>query len=379
MGVTLLEKPSLENNSQDGWPVDVDLKVILPGLVFYEDLKNTEGQKVGGTVLIKKEAFDKMANSLKNKPIINWDHRPVDPGEFDKGKFQGIITGPAVFNAVDGWYHAPGVIWNKQTLRNVQNGYSISCAYVPTDMDTRPGTHNKVPYQAEVLDGEYTHIAVVPVPRYEGARIELLNSGGNPMGLLSFFRKDKPEEKVEFDAATAKVALDGGSEVPLTELINSYKAVEAAKAQAPVKCGLEDLIEVDGKKVPVRELLNAHLTQMKNSLESEHKEGDHKGSPKDNCGMCNSAEEDEKKKKAEDERKNAAASAEAVEKKRKEDEELKNTSEKTAKAKAEAEMKRLDELRNKGQKVEMPTIKSLNALMDEGEARYGGKPAVAAK
>lgn len=367
MPETLAIPDSLKNTLSDGWPSKVDLKVILPGLVHYEDLKDSEGKTRGGTVLVTKEALDRMAASIEGRPIINWDHRKVDPKEYGRGTFQGIITGPAYF-ASDGWYHAPGQVWDKVTLENIQKGYSISCAYVPTDMETTEGTHNMVPYQAEVKDGYYTHVAVVPVPRYEGAKIELLNSSkGGIMGLLSFFRKDKPDEKVEFDPATAQVRV-GDSDIPLGELINSYKA---KIAKEPVRCGLEDIVEVDGKKVPVKELMNAHKEALENSMKDEHEEGKHKESPKDNCGMCNSAEEEEKKKKEAEEKENALK---AEEQKRKEDEERRNAAQKKEadeKAAAEKEAAALAERRNKGGKVEMPTIKTLQDLQAEGERRYG--------
>ncbi|MES2220677.1 MAG: DUF2213 domain-containing protein, partial [Acidobacteriota bacterium] len=243
---SVLENPALENASRDGWPQEVDLKFIVPGLVYYQDLKNTKGETTGGTVLVRKEAFDKMNASAKGKPIVNWDHRKVNANEFDRGTFQGVVTGPAYFNAADGWFHAPALVWNKQTLKNIENGFSVSCAYQPV-LDTKAGFYNQVPYQAEVLDGEYTHFAVVSVPRYEEARIELMNSGGNTMGLLSFFRKDKPEEKIDFDPATAKVAVEGSGDVPLAELINSFRATKAAN----VKVGMEDMIDVDGQKISV--------------------------------------------------------------------------------------------------------------------------------
>ncbi len=189
MNLTEIQK-EIENGLKNGWPSLVDMKVITPGLVHYEDLLNSNGKPVGCNVLVRKDALDKMAHSIQGKPIINWDHRKVDPKEFSQGKFQGIVTGPAVFNAEDGYYHAPGYVWDEATRKNIQNGFSISCAYTVTDEDG-PGTHNALKYDVEVKNGEYTHIAVVPSPRYEGARIELLNSKGGVMGLMSLFRKDK--------------------------------------------------------------------------------------------------------------------------------------------------------------------------------------------
>lgn len=359
-----LQKSILENNSSDGWPVAVDMKVIDPGTVYYEDLVNNAGEHAGGCVLVQKATLDKMAASMVGKPIINWDHRKVSPSEFSKGKFQGIIT-ETFYNSADGWYHARGFVWDQATLKNIENGHSISCAYTVHEWG-EGGTYHKVPYQKEVLNGAYTHIAVVPVPRYEGAKIELLNSGGSAM--FSFFRKDKPEDKIEIDPTTTKVALDGGAEIPLADLINSFKAVEAAK---PTKLEMTDLIDVDGKKVPLSELVNAHKASLENSVKDAHEKGEHKDLVA-NCASCTSSKEDA-------ERKNAAAKVEAE---LKAAEELKNSA-KTAEEKAKAEAKKaadaLEQLRNAGHKVEMPSVKSLKALQAEGESRYGTLPTTAAK
>lgn len=377
------KKRSLENDSKDGWPSTVDMRVILPGLVRYNDLLNDRGERVTGDVLVTKEALDRMANSLEGKPIINWDHRKVSASEFTKGRFQGVITTPAVFNAADGWYHAKGLVWDEATRKNIENGYSISCAYTVSEWGEGPGTLNMVPYLQEVKNGKYTHIAVVPTPRYEGARIELLNSGGKTMGLLSLFRKDKPEEKIDIDMG-AKVSLENGVEATLEEMANSWRKEQALKDAASGKFTDADIVEIDGKKVSLKELKNAHLAMYneaeKRDREEKHNSGAHKGSPMSNCERCN-AESEESKKQEEKERKEQEerTNSQAAAKKAKEAEELKNAE---AKAKAEAEKKaaELENARSKGGKVEYPKITSLREMMAEGEARYGVKqPAEAAK
>lgn len=371
----------LKNNAIDGWPSEVDMKVIDPGVVHYEDLLNSNGERVGGNVLVQKETLDKMANSLKGKPIINWDHRSVNPKEYGKGKFQGIVT-EVYYNSIDGHYHAKGYVWDEATRKNIENGFSISCAYTVSDWGDG-GTYHQVPYVKEVRNGSYTHIAVVPVPRYESARIELLNSAkGGIMGLLSLFRKDKTEEKVDIDMSTAKVAVEGIGDVALEELVNSFKKSEAIKAAAGKTLGLTDVIELDGKKVSIQELVNSHLAFYNEAEEKDLKEKHNSGGhsvPMKNCAMCNAAEDE--KKKEDDEKKNAAE-----EEKKKKDEEAKNAADEDKKKKDEedkknaiANAKKLEEMRNNGKKLEMPEIKSLSALMAEGEDRYGKMPVSAAK
>lgn len=365
MPTALLKKPTFENNSTDGWPTTVDMKLIVPGLVHYDDLKNERGEMVAGNVLATKEFLDRIAASLEGKPIINWDHRTVKPKDFEKGRAQGIITTPAVFNPVDGWYHARGFIWDPVTRANVEKGFSISCAYVVSEWGNGPGTYNAVPYEQEAKDGEYTHIAVVPVPRYERSSIELLNSkGGVTMGFLKLFKKDKSEEKVEIDIASANVAVEGCGEVPLQTLINSYESAEKIKKQTSLDDS--DMVEINGKKISVGDLKNAHK-KMKNDEEEERKrmedeerknqDEDEEKKRKKEEEKKNQDDDEEKEKKKDDERKNAIKAADAAEKKA-----------------AVAAAAKLEERRNKaGPGGEMPKILSDRDRMAEGERRYGAK------
>lgn len=376
MTVALLEKPTLENNSIDGWPSTVDMKVIDPGVVFYEDLVNSEGKHVGGNILVQKAALDRIMPTYAGKPIINWDHRNVNPKEYGQGKFQGIVT-DVYYNADDGWWHARGYVWDEATRRNIQNGYSISCAYNVTEWGNE-GSYHKVPYIQEALNGVGTHIAVVEKPRYEGARIELLNSvKGGVMGILSIFKKDKQEEKIDIDTSKAVVSIEGHGDKTVAELVNSYAS------NNPPKLDGMDTVIINEKKVTIDELKNSFLKNA--DMEKAHKDGDHKESANKNCGMCNSAAfheptnlhekastlpktynnaDEQKLKKEDEERRNAE------EEKKKEEEEKKNALSNSAK---------FDEMRNKNIKIEMPKINNLTDLMKEGVNRYGSAKTAATK
>lgn len=356
----LAEQPILENDSADGWPVSCDLKIINPGVVHYDDLRDGSGQIFSGEILADKDFLDKIAPTLKGRPIINWDHKSVSPRDFDKGAAQGIITGAATFSPQDGYYHAEALVWNKATLNNIKKGFSISCAYKVSAW-RGAGSHNKVPYENAADDGEYTHVAVVSVPRYEGARIELLNSinGEKKMGLMSFFSKEKPDEKIEVDAKS--VMIDG---VPLEELQNSYVKIKAAET----KFDDAHIFDVHGEKVSLLELKNAHKKVLENSMKDDHEDGEHKDKSLDNCSMCKNSDDEEEKKK-EEEKKN---SDDDDEKKKKADEERKNS---VAAAKSEAvnNGKVFDKARNTSVKLEFGKLKSLADRQAEGEARYGKK------
>lgn len=383
-----LKLKELFNDSTDGWPCMVDLKIICPGLVHYEDLLGADGNSYAGEILADKEFLDKIAPTLEGRPIVNWDHRKVKPEEFSRGTFQGLIASPAQFNrkwdptanewvdSGDGYYHAKGFVWDQATLKNIERGFSISCAYKVKMWEGKSGTHAAVPYADAAKDGFYTHIAVVESPRYERASIELLNSiGGKVMGLLSLFKKDNTEEKLELDLETTKLPVEGAGDVSLSELMNSHRKLAAAKKAATLSD--DQVIMVDGVKTTLGQLKKDHL-ELKNNLglmensdekmKEDHEKGDHKENTLKNCAMCNSSD-DEKKKKDDEEKKNAADAATKAAKE-KEDEECQNATKRA---------QELENAREKGRTIELPKIVSLTDKVAEGRSRYGNKTPLAVK
>lgn len=306
--------------TSDGYPKPVKIKYIMPGLVDYEYMNNGDGARV----LVTKNALDKMLKdpekTLVGKPVVNLAHRDVSPDDYKNGKADGIVTN-AWYNPDDGWYWCEALVWDEDTRKNMQNGHSVSCEYTALPPWGPAGTLNQVPYDKEVTDGRYKHLAVVSGPRYEGAKIMNSTGGTKTMKLFQWLKKGTEDVKnaVEVDQRTA-VEIDG-KEIPLENAIAAYKEIEAAKAEKARKEAEEavknakvladaDVVTIDGKQVKVIDLKNALAEQAKNAseekMEKDHKDGDHKDKDLDNCPMCNAEEkEEEEKKKKDDDAKNA--------------------------------------------------------------------------
>lgn len=195
-------------------------KHLEPGVVKYD---NGDGTSI--TYLLPLTTLDKMRHTAAGKPVVgksgNFDHAKIIPGK----KYDGTAT-DSFWDGESGWeaFHFDGM--NEETAQACERGFQVSCAYVPTEVDETPGVWHNVPYDAVILDGEYTHFAVVPNPRYEGAEIELLNSkdGGNIVNkvikaalslvpfkdLLEVFNslKEDEEKKEKKNAALAKAKAD---------------------------------------------------------------------------------------------------------------------------------------------------------------------------
>lgn len=300
--------------TRDGFPKPVTFKYIQPGLVGYEYMNGGNG----ATVLVTKNALDKMLadpeKTIIGKPVINEAHREVSPDDYRNGGAAGTVI-DAWYEPADGWYYCDALIWDEDTRRNLSNNdYSVSCEYTSLAPWGPAGTLNQIPYDKEVKDGRYKHLAVVASPRYEAAQLMNSTGGSTMMKLLQWLKKDTGEVRnsVEVDARTA-IEIDG-KEVPLENAVTAWKEQEAAKAKAAAELLAiknskvltdSDTVTIDGKQVTVSALKNALDAQAKNAsdekFEKDHKDGDHKDKPVDNCKMCNAEEKDEDDKKKKDE------------------------------------------------------------------------------
>lgn len=353
---SLWEHRNVLQNATD-WPKRMKGRHLEPGLVRYNDLTDPETGKPLGpvTLLLPKETIDRMRPTVEGRPIINEAHASVNPNWYNEGKADGIAIG-GHFNGDDGWEWLEGFIWDDATKLNAKNGYEFSCAYVPTKVRMEPGMHHAIPYDGVIENGRYTHFAVVEKPRYKGASIILNALGGNMFKML--FKKAGVDSAVELDPKT-EIGVDN-AKVPLLELVNAYKAEEAAKAKIKSIENAEALnddsmIDMDGKQMPLKALKDSYRNQLKNK------------------------EDEEKKKKEAEEAKNAEAAKEK-EKKEKEEAEAKNAADKKAadeKAAADAKAAKEAELKNaadeKAQAVKKAGETFFNKLQEvantRGEAR----------
>ena len=319
----------MENTIKNQAPRKFSCNFIEPGLVNYDDCN-------AGTALIKKESLDRFCKQFEGKPIVSRQNHKDGVGA---DQFDDVAVGlihKVYFNSEDGWYWADGYLWDADAIRQAENGFSVSCAYEVSETKGG-GVYNNMKYEQEIINGEPKHIALVPNPRYNGAKI-LLNSteGGESMKIKGIFNWLKGK-KNEADAETSHIEVDG-EKVPLKNLISAYQAAEAEKAKAGKENEEKEIsddssIEVDGKEVKISDMMNCYRASKKNEKDPEAAAADPK--EKENADA-------EAKAKEEEEKKNAA------EAKAKEEEEKKNAAE--AKAKEEEEAKNAKDEEGKEEK-----------------------------
>ncbi len=144
-----------EENNQEGRPFKS--RFLQAGLVKYDF----------GVCLLKKETIDKFINTFINCPVIINHQDDINQNDI-VGTIKNIWFSPE-----DGWFWCDGVVTDKKAIDLIEKGYNISCQYRITDYidNTENKLHNANPYDKEILNGVFEHLAIVENPRYEDAFI----------------------------------------------------------------------------------------------------------------------------------------------------------------------------------------------------------------
>lgn len=241
-------------------PVSKKAKFIEPGIISYDDSNM-------GTVFVSREALDRMGPTFKGAPVIFVPEHHNDADKETAFNFDDVGSNPpsgivtsAPYWGDDGWQYVDMIIWDEQAIKAIDKGFSVSCSY-EVDEVAEGGEWHQIPYDEEVVNGHYNHMAIVPRPRYEGSRI-LANSKGGTMALFGIGKPKneapapaaKPEVKPEnacgdnkpqmLNAEDTTVDVNG-TPVPLYELIEAFKMKKGA-GDTPATLAPEDTVEVEG-------------------------------------------------------------------------------------------------------------------------------------
>jgi hypothetical protein len=145
---------------------------IQPGVVGYPEMVHPISKKKGIAILVEKETLDRMRPTMKGVPVVNWAHDMS--GGSQKWLAEGKAVGVVADNRWDselGYDFCETMIWDKEAKANARNGFRWSNAWKEDEIDWTPGVHNGVHFDGRLVAAHYTHLAIVPSPRYEGAVI----------------------------------------------------------------------------------------------------------------------------------------------------------------------------------------------------------------
>ncbi len=230
-------------------------------------------------MLIQRPALDKMRQTFVGMPVFNEAHQDNDVANagnaFDYWNMSdeerdryavGVVTDVGTVDS--GWDYADVLIWDQDTQDNIDNkGYAASCAYIPTEEEPGDGkSYHNIAYDNEVTDGFYTHMAIVPNPRYEGTKVYANSKGDSMNPLKIFIKKSSPQNTAP--AKPQQHANAGGNEPPKDPKAGQGQGQGGGDGKGSDMTeqninASESYVDFGGNKIPLSEAIQAYM-QKKN-------------------------------------------------------------------------------------------------------------------
>lgn len=308
---------------------------MMPGIARYENFNPVTKKTDEEHLFIDVDALKQSAPSMVGKPIYV-NHQKVNLATLEADA-DGYVT-ECFYNELDGWLWAKFLAVTDEAQNAVNRQWSVSNAYIPQEWDGA-GSHLNVDYDKKIRKHNFTHLAIVPNPRYEDAKIftpeqfkdyqaakrseldELQNSKpnkGHPM--FKFFQKKDEELKnglpADADLSTIEIELEGGKRMALSEIINAVKKNDEDEAEkkkakdeeddkknAKVAWNDDTEVTVGKDKMPMKDLMNKYNAMCKKNDDKkaeEKKTEDEDKEKKEKENALAKAKEDEEKKNRDD-------------------------------------------------------------------------------
>lgn len=228
------------------------------------------------TIFIGEDTLKNMDSTFPGKPVYV-EHQQVNLDKLQE-QADGYVV-ESFYLPEDASHWAKIIVVSDKGHDAVSKGWAVSNAYMPDSFGSEGEWHN-IPYNREITDAHYTHLAIVPNPRYEEAVImtpeefkqykagkkeqlnQLQNSkeGVKEQMFKLFTKKEVTNSE---DISKAMVELSNGKTVSIQEMINAceedIKAKEAAKAKKNEEEELlEKVVKVNGEDVKVSDLIKSY-------------------------------------------------------------------------------------------------------------------------
>lgn len=270
-----------EKNNAKLAPASFYCRHMLPGVCGYSD----------ENVLLDADTIKRMMPSMAGIPVF-LGHQTVDLENLQT-QADGFVF-DCFYNELDGWFWSRFVVHSDAARQAIAQGQSVSNAYLPMEWGSG-GQHLNVDYTRKIVNAEFTHLAIVPNPRYEEAKIftpeqfkayqetkrrelsELQNSKETKgITMLKFFNKSKTEitndseitddsivkyDDKEITVKEFKELMNGKTKKNDDETAEQKTAREAKEAKENADKEEEEKMnaeyDVDGEKVTMKDLMNS--------------------------------------------------------------------------------------------------------------------------
>ena len=231
------------------------------------------------TILVGQEALARLASTSLGIPVVI-DHPPelITDETITNLEVVGRVSKMEYDQFSDTWI-SEFVLDNQKGIDLLQSGWGVSTAWFG-EKYASGGTLNNVPYDRELVEGRYEHLAIVKNPRYEMAN--------DPIFLNS--------KTLQNDKNNSTIVTNKNIEKKGHDMIGRIFKKLTQKEELKTNEGEDFVIEVEGKDVSIRDLLaqNKNLASQVEELKLNKKNEDDKKEKEEK------EEEDDKKENADD-------------------------------------------------------------------------------
>lgn len=240
----------------------------------------------------------------------------------------GYVTSAEYGN--DGWFYCSGIIYDKEAIELIGKGWSVSCTYEVLETTGLKGERNNIPFDDELVDDKFLHLAIVPNPRYEKATITLMNS------------KDKGEKmwKNIFNSKKLKNSEEKEKEMVKQNESETDKNALKNRIMEHINKAVKGDSKVDGENEDswykeLREMLDklAYTKSESEKSNSDDEDKDEKENEKEEekDNKCNSEDEDKKESEDKEEKDNSEDDSDKSDKEEKDEKDNSDDEEKSDK------------------------------------------------
>lgn len=287
------------------WARKFEARLLEPGIVSYED-------SGCGKAFLTKEDIDASIHTFIGRPLIltpKLRHKRVTPADLERDA-RGYIT-ETFYNPADGWFWCRGICSDDEAKAAIDRVGFCSCAYEVEQVGPG-GEYHAIPYHERIVKFSGEHLAIVDRPRYEGATIRL-NSKPTTTTMIKWIKKlasrsnsaEAPAAPAAAPAAAASPAAAPAAPAPdvkensVADEISDTTEFEipGATAGTTEKVTLgeliadrrhnainpEDSLEVDGKSVPVSEIIAGYKANATKANAEDEDDDEKKKKAKENA------------------------------------------------------------------------------------------------
>ena len=257
-------------------------RFIEPAVVSYKDSANGKIEYLG------RETLDRCVQGLVGCPVTP-GHYPAHMGNNDELRFRWLMDNKigtvdeVHFNPDDGWFWCSGTLEKPEAVSAAENkSLYCSCGYDVEELGEGK-TRNNVPYEREITDISFHHLAVVrKKPRYEGATFRFNSLQPTTNMFKWMFRKSATQKKADGTdeivtqdvtgelPVDSEVDLGDGQKARLNEIIaNEERRIKATPEAVTISPEAE--FDVGGKKVKLSVMLENERAERLNALAEKKK------------------------------------------------------------------------------------------------------------